>query len=1322
MRFSSSLLLLAALAHTARSRRQAAGTLHPLTDPLNFSPPIPLVKTATGKESPGPTSSFDFPQQLQGCGSREHLDAEPAAAGIAHWAAAVGKVGDPVASCFEDRGSPPEPQQRLMADSSGLVLYEATHTSSVAELMAISQEHQHHPLTSAASDSMWSQSVFFLLVSWTKPIESLIRGIPSQPPPKHRNVEETAGPSPFNLTFQKCAEVTGKNESQMVTVKLILSSMAVQSAFNISQLTIRDNISGLSILSNMGRETEIGFQTYTKESLQAGEYYVISYTAELNAGESQDWRIISLPAYLNFGNVSQVSANHGIHFLGFIVAFVVSFALACSVLIIVHVIRGRNLPLQQVERNQSCSSYVLIGDAAEQLKARLQLEDKVIDILVHEDLQTMTQAFNDLHVLNAIHTDTDLEHYRKRMNIDAVVLLLRNVKPDGFLSPLLEERLSSVVRGQFGEMENRLCVQHDGMLAALAAQNNQETREKMEDLYLRQRQEEAELLVQNMDEAVASQCREDLDQLHTLEQERLKYSLLVAHQEVSGNARRELVVRLRQAFRSIIFDQLTEVTRQEEFDATSASQLLHENWHFQFQLEKLMDQQLAFQRTILDKGLAHRKNLVNRIERDVKHRRNLLNTAALHIAGFANLVKNAGYLTDGSVESLLTMIQQEILAVKKLLLEVMDQEKKLIHCKLITERREHIVRKICEQEHHQKQLASLLHTSGERRFNYNKYLVYWHDLLNSQSAELGELVEKLDEEAVDQLETLHMQLTKNASLKIKKLRVEFVQELVRLGAPKDHLRQMAENQDEEVNTQDKKQKDQEENSKRKANESLEKVREELYQRLQSEIEEQKFLRHWNQLVFQNILKNPLVLSNKEIQKMMRRYFDNFCQMDNNLALPKLWERSRTQSRLTEWRNTKIERLEKRWKKRDKLKTKELGHGDGINLIAQQERTRDKIKLYEEENKRAAEEMSVVCTELLHQRANQMQELEESLGACMASIQLGKAEKQVSALEIHTAILSLQTLLLEELSTAGSVAEAGGTPTVQAHIRELEHLGHLHSDTLQHELANQSERIEDDSWVLTQSSHPNEDDAEQSNSQTFICLQQAMLKFKELMQAESKRLRDEDRCSQLLEDVKGQLLVKTMLSLQDEEMKLAAFLMQRLKVSMPVFQALLNLLLPNATEKELTLVVNGICPERFISSKINEDKVDEQGKRRLKKSKMSLDLKVRNKLIGEYLENIGTPFRKKRSILKRKRLQLMKQVSFSHSHCSLELPPAEADDHPESFNGGLGQMLNMPDTGEKVFTFCIKEEVPCSSDLQPKKKKKRNFLNFQRSSVANMDGL
>ncbi|XP_078066320.1 limbin-like [Mustelus asterias] len=1346
LRFGSSLLLLTAFVHTVRARESAA-TPQPLLNVFKFSSPTSHWITTTRKEFQGPATSFDCLQQLNGGGHRKHLDVP---ADIDHWAAALGQdliviVGNPVANCLEDRGSSALPCKPI-ADSSGFMLYEAAYIPSVTELKAVSQKHQDHPLTSAASDSMWSQSLLFSLVSWTKPIESLIRGMPSPSPPKHRNTEGTAASTPFNLTFQKCAEVTGRNASQIVTVKLIIRSLAAPSTFNISQLNIRDTISGLSIQSNMGRETEIGFQTYTKESLQAGEYYAINYTAVLNAGASQDWRNISLPAYLNFGNVSQggyiqvaplvadftltqetvvqVSPNHGIHFLGFIVAFIVSFALVCSVLIMIHFVRVRNSPLQKVETNQSSSSSGLISDAAEQLKEKLQLEDKLIDILVLEDLQDMTQAFNDLHVLSLIHMDTDLEYYRKRMSIDATVLSLRKVKPDGFLSPTLEERLSTVFRGQFEEIESRLCIQHDDVLAALAAQSNQETREKMEDLYLRQQQEEeeAKLLLQNMDEAVASQCREDLEQLHALEQKRLKYSLLVAHQEVSGNAQRELVVRLRQTFQAIIFEQLKEVTRQEEFDATSADQLLRENWHIQFQLEKLMDQQLAFQRKVLDEGLAHRKNLVSRIERGVNHRRNLLNTAALHIAGLANLVKSAGYLADGPVESLLAMVRQEILSVKKKLDEVVDYEKKLIHCKLISERREYVVRKICEQEHQQKQLASLLHTSGERRISLNKYLMEWHSLLNNQSAELGELVEKLDEEAVDQLETLHTRLTENASVKIKKIQVAFVQGLVNLGAPKDRLRQMEEDQDEEVNTLHQRQNEQEENSEQKANEWLEEVREELSKRLQSEVEDQKFLRHWNQLVFQNIMTSPLALSEEEIQMMMQSYLDNFCQMDSSLALPKLRERSRIQGRVTDWRNTKMEKLEKRWKKRDKLKTKELGHGDGIKLVALQERTRVKIKLYEEENKRAAEEMNAVSTELLHQRANQMKDLEEKLGTCMASIQLGKAEKQVRALEIHTAILNFQTLLLEELSAAESVPEPECTQTVQAHIHELEQLACLHSDTLQHELGIQRELMEQNSWTLTQSRHPIEDDAAQSSSQMFTCLQQAMLKLKVLMEAESQRLRDEDRCSQLLEDIKGELVVRTILNLQDQEMKLAAYLMKRLKTPRTVFQALLNLLFPNATEKELTLLVNGIFPERTISSKINEDEADEQGKRRRQKSKMSLDQKVRSRLIGEYLENVGTPSRKKRSILKKKRLRLMKQVSFSHSHGSSEFLPVEVADHPEPINDALGEVLNMSDTGEKVFLFRIKEEIPSSSQLQPKKKKKRNFLNFKRSAVANFDGL
>ncbi|XP_067850442.1 limbin-like isoform X1 [Heptranchias perlo] len=1355
MKFSISLLLLTALGHTVHLRT-IANTRHPLMNTFKLLLPKSLVRARIEKEFRGPPSSLDLLQQQNGplgCGHRKPLDVPVSGTDTDHTvvSAALGqnqdsvvKGGDAVAYCLEDQDSL---KHKLMADSWGLIFYDAAHTCPVTELKVVSQKYQYHPLSSAASGSVWSQSVFFSFVAWAKPIESLIKGELSQSPPKNRNMEVTPHSSAFNLTFHKCAEVSGRSESQILTVKLMISSLDVQSIFNISQLTIRDAISGLSIRSNMGQETEIGFQTYTKEFLQ-GEYYIINYTAVLNVGESKDVRTISLPAYLTFGHASQeslteieplvadftltknaaiqVSPDHGINFAGFIVAFIVSVALVCLILIIVFHIRrvdARYPPLQQVKRNESTSSYAVTGDSAEQLKENIRLEGKVIDILVLEDAQNMTQAFNDLHVLNTIQMDADLEYHRKRMNIDAIVLLLRNFRPDRVLSPLLEERLNTVFREQFEELEGRLRLEHDGTLATLAAQSNQETREKMEALYRRQRreEEEAELITQNVDEEVASQCRKDLEQLHTFEQERLKCSLLVKHEEASGNAQRELVVCLRQAFQNLIFDQLKEVIRQKELDATSASQLLHESWYIQFQLEKLMDQRLAFQRKILEEGLANRKNLVNRVQRDVNHRRNLLNTAALQIADFVNLVKSTGHLTEGQVESLLEMVQQEILVVKQRLDKVVDQEKKLIHCKLISERRKHIARKICEREHQQNELASLLNTSGERRFNHNKYLMDWHDLLNNQSAELGELVEKLDEDTVDQLETLTVHLTKNALLKIKKIHAELVQEMVSLGVSKDYLKQIAEDQEKEINILHERQKNQEENEKHKANESLERVREELSKQLQSEIEEQKFLRHWEQLVFQNIMKNSLALSEEEIQKMMLSYLANFCQMDNSLALPKLRERSRLQDHLTDWRNAKLEKLEQQWKKRDKLKAQELGHGDRVKLVARLERTRDKIKLYEEEKDRAAEEVSKVCAELLLQRANLMKDLEESLGVCMASIQLCKAEKQVSALEIHTAILNLQTLLLEELNTE-SLPESECTRIVQAHICELEQHVHLHSGILQHELTVQSELAEWNSWTVTQSRSPTEGSTPQSNSQMSILLHQAMFKCKDTMDAETQRLGDEERNSQLLEDVKGKLVMKTLLGLQDQELKLAAYLVQRLKVPMTVLQALLNLLLPNATEKELTVVVNGTYPERNISSKINEDKTDEQRKRRLRGPKKSLDLKLRNKLIAEYLENIDTPCRKKGSILKKKRLQLMKQVSFSHSHGSSEFLSGEVDDHPEPIDEALGEVLNMPDTGEKVFVFRIKKEVPCSSALQTKKKKKRNFLNIKRSAVANLDVL
>ncbi|XP_060707625.1 limbin-like isoform X2 [Hemiscyllium ocellatum] len=1254
VRFSISLVLFTAFIHIVCSH-ESASALHPL---INIFTLQWRVRLRTGKEFRVAASSVDLPSGSLECAYRKSL--EVPITGIHHSAAVCGHSPDLVWKGGDAVAYDSSLQHRLKTGSSDFILYDTANTHS--GLRIVTQKHPYHSLTSAASGSTWSHSVFSSLVSWTKPVEPQIKE--SQPPPKRRNTEGSAGFSPFNLTFQKCAEVSRRNESQIVTVKLIISSLDVQSTYNISQLTIRDAISGLSIQSNMGKDTELGFQTYTKDILQAGEYFVINYTAVLNTGGSKDWRNMSLPAYLNFGKMSQDdhiqieplvadfvltkealiegSPNHGIHVLGFIVAFIVPFALVCLILIIFKRIRNRQ---QQVEKEQSEFSCTPIGDAAEHFEKYLQIEDKAISILMLDDPENMMQAFNDLHIWNSIQMDTHLEYCRKQMHIDAIVLLLRNLKPKEDLSPALEERFSNVFRRQFEEMETRLWIEHDGVLAALATQSDQETGERMAVLHLRQREEEeeTELLIQKMDEQLASQCRKQLEQLHMWEQKQLRDSLLMTHEEASGKARRKLVVCLRQAFQSIIFDQLQEVIRQEELDEASASQVLQANWHLQFQLETLMDQQLAFQRKVLDEGLAHRKGLVDRIQRGMNHRRNLLNTASLHITAFTSLLKNTTYLTEDQLESVLDVMHQEVLVVKQKLDEVMDQEKKLIYCKLISERREHIFKKICEQEHQQKQLASLLNTLGERHYNHKKYLMDWRELLHNHCAELGELVEKLDKDAVDQLETLNMQLIKNASMKIKTIHAEFYQKLVNLGVPKDYLRQVIEDQDKEINIHQDKQTEQAEIDERKINESLEKVRGNISKQLHSEIEEQNFLRHWNKLVFQNLMKSPLLLSEEEFQKIMLTYLESFCQMDNGLALPKLCERFTIQRCLTDWRKTETEKLEQQWKNGGKLKSEEVGHGDQVKLLALQERMRDKIKLYEEENNKVYEEMHV----------------------------------------------------------------------------KLEQLVCLHSEMLQHELAMQSELTEQNSWTLTESRHPTEDDTAQSSSQIFLCLQQAMFKYQELIDTETQRLRGEERKSQLLEDVKGQLLVKTLLSLQDQEMKLAAYLVEQLEVPMTEFQALLNLLLPNATEEESTLIVNGIYSERIISSKINKGKADESGKRRLQRSKKSLDLKLRSKLIGEYQENIHTPCSNKRSILKKERLQLMKQVSFSPDYGSPKVSPVKVDDRHESIDEALGQVVNMPDTGEKVFVFRIKE-LHHASDLQPKKKKKRNFLNYKRAAVANLD--
>ncbi|XP_055489236.1 limbin-like [Leucoraja erinacea] len=1231
MKINVSLLLFTAFSHTLHISAMA-GTMHSLTNA--FKPPSSTFhvngRIEKRLQELAKPSSLHFPEQnkLLGLRTREQQCAPLAGLDTDH-------------KCLEGRCCL---QYGPTADSPGLNLYDTTHSN--PELGISSQEHLNHPLSSAASGSTWSQSLLFSLLTWSKPFQSpRKREVPQNLLKYNENTIKATGSSAFNVTFQKCAEVNGKT----LNVRLMITNLDVQMTFNVSQLTIQDTISVLSILSNVGNETEMGIQTYTKESLQ-GEHYIINYTAVLKAGEPEDEKNISLPAYLTIGSrtqgnqiligpiradfilmvkaATQVSPNHGVHFAGFIVAFIVSLALVCLILITTfHIgrVTGRNPCLQRVKRKQSNESSSVSDDGAKSLQEYIRLQDRVIDILLLEDPQNMTRALNDLHVLNTIQMDTDLEYHRKKLNLDAILLLLRSFKHNKDLSPLLEERFKIIFREQFEETENRLSMEHEEMLAILAAQSNQDTRHKMEALYKKQQQEdrEVELLVQNVDDEVAAQWNKDLEQLHTFEQDQLKCSQLVTHEEASGNAQREMVVRLRQVLQRSVCDQLKEVIRMEELDATSGRQLLQESWHIQFQLDMLMDQQLAFQRKILEENFFIKRNLVKRIHHGVDHRKHLLNTAALHIADLIRLVKNAGYLTEDQVESLLEMVHQEILRVKLGLDDVMDQEKILIHCKLISERRKHIIKTVGEHECQENELSSLLNTSGERRSCHNKYLLDWHDLLKNQAAELKELVEQLDKDALDRLELLGEQLAKDASLKIKKIDTKLGQELLNLGVPKDYLKQVAESQEKEANLLHKKKMRQDENENHKANELLEQFRQELSNQLQSEIEEQKFLRHQTYLLLQNMMKSVLVLSEEEVQQVMQSFLDVFCQMDKSLALPKLRERSILQANMTDWRKAKMEKLELRWRKQDKVNGKERGHSDQNTLVTLQEHTRQKIKLYTGETERADEEMSKV--RLQKDRFHQCNDNVEAI--CWTHAIAGN----LCSIASHTALLGHNSML------------------------NLQAMKHRCPDSSHSDVANCS------------------------------------LSFCQIQLQNIRRIKN----------------------LQDQELKLAAYLIQQLDMPVHILQALLKLLLPNIIQEELNPFVHRIYPKQNVSNGMNKDTVDKERKRKLWKS---LELKLRNKLIGENLGNVNIPCSRKGSILKKKRLQLLKQVSFSQSHGSSEFLP---DHHPELINEGAGQMLKLADTGEKVFVFRNKEGETCSKYIPPKKKK-RNFLNLKRSAVGNWD--
>lgn len=117
-------------------------------------------------------------------------------------------------------------------------------------------------------------------------------------------------------------------------------------------------------------------------------------------------------------------------------------------------------------------------------------------------------------------------------------------------------------------------------------------------------------------------------------------------------------------------------------------------------------------------------------------------------------------------------------------------------------------------------------------------------------AECEDLTEKLDSEAKEELVAVRHNLTEKATEEIKRIQYGSVlQELNKLSLPKPSLQHIVEELKRET-VQNLKGLEKEKQDKTMAAERLlQSKREKLDQELQSRIEEQRHLRHWEQLVF-----------------------------------------------------------------------------------------------------------------------------------------------------------------------------------------------------------------------------------------------------------------------------------------------------------------------------------------------------------------------------------------------------------------------------------------------------------------------------------------
>ncbi|XP_059403767.1 limbin-like [Carassius carassius] len=942
---------------------------------------------------------------------------------------------------------------------------------------------------------------------------------------RHASQRSEMKPSAFGVSFHKCAQVdSGGSVSAQVQVRLEVSNP--QEGRDLSQLCIRDSVSGVTLLQTNGSVQERGFQTFSTDSLRAGSQYVVLYRMSVkgNRDSQLSTEILNLPAFLTFSNATQndihlfgpvianftvrinpteqAAADRSLLLVGFMVSFLLTLLLVSLAVVSVKYLQ-RSTHTRRTINEEAGPCECDITTAANEEAA---FEDKFVDIVMLEDPQNMIPVLDSLQMSSVLRAAVWVERVRVQMFKGLLSVLLAGVRAAGRLSDPGERRVLGVINGQIVGMEGKVQEEHVARMAALAAQCNLETQEEMETQQRKHMSEtaHAEQLFQHAPLQDVLEVRSLLEKLHKEELKRLQKRLLVRHEHASAQAHRQQALRRRFELHKIFGEELEEAARTGELEKSTADELLMQYYSHQDALEEVLDVLLANQRALLAERHVQRRFLLQSFQ-------SLQAVTSEAFSSSARRIRDAQTHGECSFSQQCLDVHLEILRVKQNLEESVSRERSAIRCDIIKKRRQLLSEKVCEHWH---QLQAV---SASSDVTVEQYLQKWTEILMYQSNELSELINHLDEETAGR--------TRKMSLCVLQTSLAELKVHVSAWCPgAAQLLPQTEEVQERLQCLGK-----------AASRELRSAQSCIRQQQQQELQQQRSIRDACTEYCSCVCACVRSLSCEQSLRLQLECVKAACRLDRCLALPhavcELKQHDTDPSDPTETPTDE-----------------ETERSEVTELQCFQRRLQERLqKSYTQSDapQRAWHEASVF-------QEQQLRVCQECVAVFVASLQWEHAEKKTKVTETHTALLQLQTLLRPE------ILHTDITHTINTHRLALEEA----------ELRLQWEESMGGRGCV--SSDDEEEDVFMVDGGVASVLQEALFRRQRVIDRVLRR-------NQTLEHQQDQLQLKRLQTYCEQDLEFTAALVKQSLMSVPDLHKVLRLLLPTVPEGELLSLVDALGP-------------------------------------------------------------------------------------------------------------------------------------------------